>query len=397
VTIKGENVIMAKQAKKSTTVPLNWKEVWFTNCPMVSANNVDQELGWCREEFKKIGVEYAYFRSSNENNFYPHYIHNLDNLIRFGGLYPPIHVHADMRRTVLLGATQVYEGGVMMVRARDNIFRMKDLKGKKIGLTKSLNTIKTDWWRIQEHAGIELMLRMNDMTMDDIELVEFPYPDDWYDKPEMLVVPMNNPSELWLRRDHKHDYAFRPLEKALLAGTVDAIYNQSGPLQQLSEATGKIKSIEDLARYPDWTLQMANCPAVITCTDVMAEKHPELVIAYMKAMIKVGRWANAHKHAAAEILNHQTFYLDAEHTYQGIKHVDMVPSLSAQNIVSIEIGKDFMLSHGYIKRDFDVDEWAAPEFLEKAATELLKEEWERRSWSKLPKGGGLEVEGTRLG
>ena len=397
VTIKGEIVIIAKQAKKSTTVPLNWKEVWFTNCPMVSANNVDQELGWCREEFKKIGVEYAYFRSRSENNFYPHYIHNLDNLIRFGGLYPPIHVHADMRRTVLLGATQVYEGGVMMVRARDNIFRMKDLKGKKIGLTKSLNTIKTDWWRIQEHAGIELMLRMNDMTMDDIELVEFPYPDDWYDKPEMLVVPMNNPSELWLRRDHKHDYAFRPLEKALLAGTVDAIYNQSGPLQQLSEATGKIKSIEDLARYPDWTLQMANCPAVITCTDVMAEKHPELVIAYMKAMIKVGRWANAHKHAAAEILNHQTFYLDAEHTYQGIKHVDMVPSLSAQNLQCIKIGKDFMLSHGYIKNDFDVDEWAAPEFLEKAAEEVLKEEWEKRSWSKLPKGGGLEVEGTRLG
>jgi len=53
---------MAKQAKKSTTVPLNWKEVWWTNCPMVSANNVDQELGWCREEYKKIGVEYAYFR-----------------------------------------------------------------------------------------------------------------------------------------------------------------------------------------------------------------------------------------------------------------------------------------------------------------------------------------------
>ena len=34
--------------------------------------------------------------------------------------------------------------------------------------------------------GIENMLMLNDMTMDDIELVEFPYPDDWYDKPEML-------------------------------------------------------------------------------------------------------------------------------------------------------------------------------------------------------------------
>jgi len=87
------------QEKVATTVPLRWDEVYFTNCPMVSANNVDQELGWCREEFKKLGVEYAYFRSRSENNWYPHYVHNLDNLIRFGGLYPPIHVNADIRRT----------------------------------------------------------------------------------------------------------------------------------------------------------------------------------------------------------------------------------------------------------------------------------------------------------
>jgi ABC-type nitrate/sulfonate/bicarbonate transport system substrate-binding protein len=200
-----------------------------------------------------------------------------------------------------------------------------------------------------------------------------------------------------MRRDHKHDYAFRPLEKALIDGTVDAIYNQMGQLGQLSEATGEIKSIFDLSKLPDWTLQVANTPAVITCTDVMAREHPELVIAYMKAMIKVGRWANEHKRAAAVILNRQTFYLDAEHTYEGIKHVDMVPSLCAQNLETIKIGKDFMLSHDYIKNDFDVEEWAAPEFLERAAIEVLEEEWERRSWSKLHRGGGIKVDGTRLG
>ena len=106
------------------------------------------------------------------------------------------------------------------------IYRMKDLRGKKIGLTKSLNTIKNDWWRIQEEQGIELMLMLNDMTRDDVEIVEFPYADDWYDKPEMLA-PMDNPSELWLKRDHKHDLAFRPLETALEKGVVDAIYTQS--------------------------------------------------------------------------------------------------------------------------------------------------------------------------
>ena len=382
--------IAKEEDKKFSTVPLDWKEVYYTNCPAVSASNIDHELGWTREEFKKIGVQYAYFRSRRENDWYPHYIHNLDNLIRFGGLFPPVQVHADIRRTRLLGTTHVYEGGCMMVRSRDDIYRMTDLKGKKIGLSKSLNTIKNDWWRIQEEQGIELMLRINGMTRKDVEIVEFPYPDDWYDKAEMLT-PMENPSELWLKRDHKRDLAFRPLETALEKGKVDAIYTQSLVFQKLQEATGKFKAIEDLSRYPDWTLQVANVPAVITCTDVMAEKHPELVVTFMKGMIKVGRWANEHKHAAAAILDKQTFYLDLEHTYRAIENVDMVPNLSPQNLASVEIGKDFMLSHGYIKNSFDVQKWAAPEFLEQAAKELLEERWKKVTSAKLPEATTLTL------
>ena len=387
---------MPNQPKKPADIkfhvaPLNWKEVWYTNCPLVSASNVDQELGWTREEYKKIGVKYDYFRNTRETDFYPHYIHNQDNLIRFGGLFPPVAVHADIRRTVLLGVTHVpYEGGAMMVRARDKIFRMKDLKGKKIGLSKSLNTIKNAWWRIQEEQGIELMLMMNDMTRKDVEIVEFPYPDDWYNDPKMLE-PLYNPSDLWIQRDHKHDLAFRPLETALLKGVVDAIYTQSKVFQHLQEATGQMKAIEDLSRYPDWTLQVANIPAAITCTEEMATQHPELAVAFLKGMIRVGRWANEHKHAAAVILNKQTYYMDVEDTYRGIKNVDMVPNLSPQNMVAVDIGKEFMLSHGYIKKDFDVHKWAAPQFLEQAAKELLEAEWKKRTAEKLPEGHSLRL------
>jgi ABC-type nitrate/sulfonate/bicarbonate transport system substrate-binding protein len=387
----------AKKLGKLETVPLDWKEVYYTNCPLVSASNVDQELGWTKGEFKKIGVNYQYMRAREENNWYPHYVHNMDNLIRFGGLFPPIHVHADIRRTKLLGVTQVYEGGVMMVRSRDDIYRMADLKGKKIGLSRSQNKIKTDWWGIQEEQGIELMLRMNGMTRDDVEIVEFPYPDDWYDVPEMMGPTMENPSELWLKRDHKNDLAFRPLETALENGVIDAMYSQSKVLSVLSETTGKFKSIEDLARYPDWTLQVANVPATITCTVEMAEKHPELVVTFLKGMIKVGRWANEHKHAAAAILDKQTFYRDVEDTYEGIRRVDIVPNLSPQNLRSVEIGKDFMFSHGYIRNDFDVNKWAAPEFLEQAARELLEEEWKKRTTSKLPNAADPLSSGGRVG
>jgi ABC-type nitrate/sulfonate/bicarbonate transport system substrate-binding protein len=388
---------MVIKGKTMRSVDVDWNEFYYTNCPLVSPSNVDQEIGWVKEEFKKIGIAYKFLRSTRENDWYPHYVHNLDNLMRYGGCFPAIHVQADIRRTRLIGTTHVYEGGVMLVRARDQIYRMKDLKGKKIGLSKSLNVIKNDWWRVQEEQGIELMLMLNDMTRDDVEIVEFPYPDDWYDKPEMLT-PMENPSELWLKRDHKHDLAFRPLETALLNGVVDAIYSQSTVFQHIQEQTGKIKAIENLANYPDWTLQGANVPATCTVSDVACKEHPELVVTLLKGLIKVGRWANEHKHAAAAILDKQTYYLDVEDTYRGIQNVDMVPSLSPYNLQALQINKDFMLSHGYIEHDFDVFEWAAPEFLEKAAAELLEEEWKKRSMARLPQPTSLEEAMTaRLG
>ncbi len=388
---------MVIKGKTMRSIDVDWNEFYYTNCPLVSPSNVDQEIGWVKEEFKKINIAYKFLRSTRENDWYPHYVHNLDNLMRYGGCFPAIHVQADVRRTRLIGTTHVYEGGCMLVRARDPIYRMTDLKGKKIGLSKSLNVIKNDWWRVQEEQGIELMLMLNNMTRDDVEIVEFPYPDDWYDKPEMLT-PMENPSELWLKRDHKHDLAFRPLETALLKGVVDAIYTQTGPFQHSQEQTGQIKAIENLANYPDWTLQGANVPATCTVSDVACEQHPELIVTLLKGLIKVGRWANEHKHAAAAILDKQTFYLDVEDTYRGIQNVDLVPSLSPYNLQALQINKDFMLSHGYIEHDFDVFEWAAPEFLEKAAAELLEEEWKKRSMARLPQPTTLEeAMTTRLG
>ncbi len=42
------------QGKELSTVELNWKEVFYTNCGMVSASNIDQELGWCKTDFKAL-------------------------------------------------------------------------------------------------------------------------------------------------------------------------------------------------------------------------------------------------------------------------------------------------------------------------------------------------------
>ena len=81
----------------------------------------------------------------------------------------------------------------MMVRSRDDIYRMKDLKGKKIGLSKSLNT---DQERLVAHPGgtghrADAPHERDDPK--DVEIVEFPYPDDWYNKPENAGSPWTMP------------------------------------------------------------------------------------------------------------------------------------------------------------------------------------------------------------
>jgi hypothetical protein len=75
----------------------------------------------------------------------------------------------------------------------------------------------------------------------------------------------------------------------------------------------------------------------------------------------------------------------------------MVPNLSPLNLASVELGKNFMLSHGYIKKDFDMKKWVAPEFLEQAARELLEEQWKKTTSAKLPDTTKLFGESKRIG
>jgi hypothetical protein len=50
-----------------------------------------------------------------------------------------------------------------------------------------------------------------------------------------------------------------------------------------------------------------------------------------------------------------------------------------------------------IKNDFDVHKWAAPEFLEQAARELLEEKWKKVTGDKLPEETALQASTRRIG
>ena len=102
---------------------------------------------------QEVGIDYSYFRSRRENDWYPHYIHNLDNLIRFGGLYPPDPRPRGHPQDQAAGHDVGVRGRLHAGAGQGPRLQDAGPQGKKIGLTRSLNTIKNDWWRIQEAHG----------------------------------------------------------------------------------------------------------------------------------------------------------------------------------------------------------------------------------------------------
>ncbi|MEN8133388.1 MAG: hypothetical protein ABFS45_25100 [Pseudomonadota bacterium] len=136
----------------------NIDQAWYTYCPLIHAGNVDAELGWIKERVQADGWELLLLPLNARKRLMPNYIHNLDNFFRSGGRSPAIHVKADLRDTVLLDLKCLYEGGAMLVRQGEGVRQMSDLKGKKIGISMSLNAIKNEWWRVtgtQDNANAQ--------------------------------------------------------------------------------------------------------------------------------------------------------------------------------------------------------------------------------------------------
>lgn len=337
-------------------------EAFYTICPVVTGSNVAAELGWLDEEFERAGVKLSYLRSlPDEVGWLPHFSHRLDALFRDGGANPAIWAKADRQDTTLVGLTAAPFAGHIVVRSRSGLHRVEDLRGRRIGLTRSLDAEKIDWWRASAHRSILEALALHGLSAEEVELVDVPNPDTH------PTGQFRRPSQVWAAR--KGDFG-SPEVRALADGRVDAIYSSNGRTSTLEE-TGEFKAIEDLDRHPDWTLRVSNSPWTITVNTRLAEEHPEAVVAFLRAAIRGARWIRANPEEASEVLTRVTFFRDAREVRRLLAtDVDLVPALSPRNLAGLELQKRFLLDHGYVRHDFDLSAWARPAFLEEALASL---------------------------
>ncbi|AHF93257.1 nitrate ABC transporter substrate-binding protein [Opitutaceae bacterium TAV5] len=368
--------IPAAKSGQTKTAASPAVEITYTICPIYVASHVALELGWLEEEIRKAGGSPGFLRAKPDNGLHAHFSHRHDNLFRDGGIVPSIWAKADNTDTTLLALTAApHGGGQILVRADSGIRRVADLRGRKIGLSRITNPGKIDWWRATSERGIELALALHGLGRDDVRIVDVEHDDSHFSgrgagHPQVGgFLTGAKPADAWARLRERTIPGFVPEVQALQDGQVDAVFTNFGRAIAL-QRTGLFTAIEDLGRHPDWTLQVSNSPWALTVNTDLVKNHPEIVVAYLRAAIRAGRWINAHRAAAADILHRVTYPPTPADTLREITPVDFVPNLSAQNLAAAEIKKQFLLSHGYIKRDFSVKEWAAPDLLAQAHRSL---------------------------
>ncbi len=339
-------------------------EVLHTLCPGPQASYFSVAHGWTQEELAKVGARLTYLRAIPDiEEIWPHVGHRSESLIREGGNWPPIWSRADVSDTLLVATLAPSpEGGQIVVRVDSGIYSVAGLRGKKIGVPKGRNNKKLDFGRVPLHRGVIDTLRVNGVALDEVEIVDL-FHDDW-----AVEKPSSTPAE----RAGRYT-ANKALEahdvKALAEGKVDAIFSNRAKTRAL-EATGQYKAIDDLGRYPDWTLTGASTP-VITVSGKLAREHPEQIIAYLRAAIRGGRWVNQNPRAAAELFASKSGpHLDIDVLAKDLASKDFVPKLDPQALGGLEVQKRFLKEFGYIKNDFDIADWVDASFLERAHASL---------------------------
>ncbi|PWB82639.1 MAG: ABC transporter substrate-binding protein [Methylocystaceae bacterium] len=335
-------------------------EVLYTLCPGPQASYFAVHHGWTEEELAKVGAKLTYLRSiPDTEQLWPHVGHRSESLIREGGNWPPIWARADISDTRLIATlTTDPSGGQILVRTTSRFYRVADLAGKKIGLLKGRNTRKLDFGRVPAHRGIIDSLRLAGLSDKDVTIVDIEHDDFEVEKPS------RHPAERAGRFARKNPEEALDVQ-ALASGEIDAILSSDANARYLT-GSGRFKAIEDLSRHPDWTLTGASSP-VITVSAKLAAEHPEYIVAYLRAAIRGGRWVNENPLAAAEIFNGgEARPQSVRRLAEAIGARDFVPNLAPQALAGLEVQKAFLLEYGYIRNDFDIRDWVAPQFLQEA-------------------------------
>ncbi|MDR3162285.1 MAG: aliphatic sulfonate ABC transporter substrate-binding protein [Helicobacteraceae bacterium] len=273
-----------------------------------------KELGWFDEEFDKVGATYTWnvFAAGPLVN---EALSGGSADLGVSGDQPALtarSVGLDVIAVANLGSGERTIG--LIAPPNSPIKTVRDIKGKKIAYGKG-STV---------HHLLDLLLRKNGLSKSDIEHINLGAED---------------------------------IGAALDRGDIDAALTWDHTLTKLI-AEGRARLIADGSG-----IKLTNRISYVTRS--FAEKHPEVVAGYIRAIDRGAKWIEGDKEAAYRLLA-PIFKLDHDTFFSVFANQKLYTKFNKRDIDEIRSVKDYLLKERLIRGDVDIDKFIAVEYIKKA-------------------------------
>ncbi|WP_296555498.1 ABC transporter substrate-binding protein [Pigmentiphaga sp.] len=353
--------------------------IWYTRCPVPTASGIAIHNGWLEQEFESDGISVLSLCASPDQSVREsHFDHRQGDSFRHGGNAPPIWSRSEGNDVVVVGLTWLPQYQSLLTLPDSGIRSPADLKGRRLALPRRTHE-KIDFWRASALQGYAQVLASVGLTLDDVTLVDLPI-----DQPYIGKVAASNTGALF--DAHQFASSARAETFALIRGEADVLYNYGAAGPALQEFLGA-HVVANINHHPDRRVSINNgTPNVLSVSGRLVREYPEFVARYLCQVLRAAQWARANRAATQAIIAREVSvaYEWVPEAFDDTVYQNLEPSLAPELVRALEVRKDFLYEHGFIRNDFSIADWIVPGPLARAR-ELLQE----RS---LAEAGGTQVE-----
>lgn len=326
-------------------------QLWYTRCPVATASSIAINRGLFDAEFGPDQISVSSLRASTDAHVrQSHFDHQQPNSFRQGGNVPAIWARSQGYDVRLIGASWGERFQAIVALPESGPQSEHDLPGRRLSLPWRLND-QIDFRQATSLRAYIAALTTIGSTLAEVELVDIPVAETYIgDNDATRDGTLFTPKKL--RRLQAAEVF------ALIRGQVDAIY-VSGALGLELVALLDAVIAADISSYQP-NLQVNNVtPTVLTVSGNLLEARPDLVARYVAVVMRAARWAEKNRAEAFRVIAQEVGsvedWIPEAHGEDANRH--LTPDLGPDLVAAVVSQKDFLLEHGFIQHDVDVEEW----------------------------------------
>lgn len=329
------------------------KELWHAQCPVPTPLSVALQLGWVERVLQAQGIQ---LRSSPESGdpteSRRYYESELPNSFRHGGSVPAIVARAGGLATRVIGLSWTDEYQAIIALPETGLTHVRQLRGRRIGIPRHDTPI--DHSRAAALRGFAAILATEGLSFTDVERIDLPDHEVPSVTRDGAVIATGN------GRRGRNRYTSEV--HALVRGEVDAVYVKDASGAQAAHLLGAMV-IANIGFHPEPHVRINNCtPRPLTVSQLLLDRHPDVVRALLKQVVLAGEWACTHREETIAMVARETGWSASwvRYAYGDDVHTGLRLDLSPARVAALGTFTRFLGEQGFLAGDLEVGQWIDP-------------------------------------